>query len=90
MFACAFIGIETYCVITCEGEKVRSAVSTKANPEWNVYAVFYRKYPLKKPLTVEVGFNVDLAHKKKSTLRVIIFYRCVFSVKYVMKIENVS
>jgi calpain-5 len=47
-------GVETYCVISCEGQKVKSTTSKSPNPEWNTFAIFYRKEPLEKPITVEV------------------------------------
>lgn len=50
-----FADIDAYCVIKCEGEKVKSQIVSKTSkPEWNVSAIFYRKNPVGNPITVEV------------------------------------
>jgi len=47
--------IEAYCEVSCEGETLRSTTTKKtANPEWNMFAIFYRRQPLKKPIRVDV------------------------------------
>ncbi len=48
---------DPYCIIKCEGEKVRSEVVKNSNsPTWNASAVFYRKNP-NKPIKVQVWNN---------------------------------
>lgn len=47
-------GANSYVIIKCEGEKVRSAVQRgTSTPEYNVKGVFYRK-KLAQPITVQV------------------------------------
>lgn len=50
-------GANSYVIIKCEGEKVRSAVQRgTSTPEYNVKGVFYRK-KLAQPITVQVRFS---------------------------------
>jgi len=61
--------IEAYCEISCEGEKVRSPTADKTpNPEWNTFAIFYRRQPLKKPIRVDV--SIALAYKPLAVGRI--------------------
>ncbi|KAK3094770.1 hypothetical protein FSP39_005995 [Pinctada imbricata] len=48
-------GADPYCVISCEGEKVRTrTVEDTTNPEWNDTALFFRRKPLKKPIKIQI------------------------------------
>jgi calpain-5 len=56
--------VDAFCEVSCEGEILKTSVEKKtSNPEWNFFAVFYRKDPLQKPIRVDVwhynsiGFN---------------------------------
>ncbi|KAK3878996.1 hypothetical protein Pcinc_016403 [Petrolisthes cinctipes] len=45
---------DSYCIIKCEGESVRTPVDKKTcNPKWNTTAIFYRTKP-EQPITIEV------------------------------------
>lgn len=38
------LGADPYCVVKCEGERVKSPVCRETlNPEWNLTVLFYRK-----------------------------------------------
>ncbi|KAI0237153.1 Calpain-5 [Lamellibrachia satsuma] len=48
-------GIDTYVVVKCEGETVKSHwLKNVCDPKWNFKAIFYRKQPTVKPVTVEI------------------------------------
>ncbi|KAK4310570.1 hypothetical protein Pmani_017872 [Petrolisthes manimaculis] len=48
---------DSYCIIKCEGESVRTPVDKKTcNPKWNTTAIFYRTKP-EQPITIEVWNN---------------------------------
>lgn len=50
-----FGGADPYCIIKCEGEKVRSfTVKNNLNPAWNSSAVFYRR-SANNPIKVQVS-----------------------------------
>lgn len=52
---CLSLGANSYVIIKCEGDKVRSTVQRgTSNPEYNVRGVFYRKKP-DQPITVQVN-----------------------------------
>lgn len=56
-------GISPYCVVLCEGEKIRTPiVKDCSSPEWTTSAIFYRKEPFEYPINVEVwhsGLIID-------------------------------
>lgn len=52
------LGANSYVIIKCEGDKVRSAVQKgTSTPEYNVKGIFYRKKP-GQPITVQVSPTV--------------------------------
>ena len=56
-----FAGADPYCVISCEGEKVRTrTVEDTTSPVWNETALFYRKKPIKKPIKIQVVLNLSI------------------------------
>lgn len=51
-----FVGVSAFCIISCEGEKVQTpVVKDTPCPEWNTWAIFYRKDPFEKPITVQAS-----------------------------------
>lgn len=49
------LGANSYVIIKCEGDKVRSAVQKgTSTPEYNLKGIFYRKKP-GQPITVQVS-----------------------------------
>uniref|UniRef100_A0A0B7B7Z1 Calpain catalytic domain-containing protein n=1 Tax=Arion vulgaris TaxID=1028688 RepID=A0A0B7B7Z1_9EUPU len=51
-------GADPYCIITCEGQKVTTSdCKSTTDPEWNVSALFYRKNPVKNPVTIQIWNN---------------------------------
>ncbi|XP_059080886.1 calpain-5-like isoform X2 [Tigriopus californicus] len=45
---------DPYCIVNCEGKKVRSLVRTDdLSPEWNCKAIFFRKNP-EKPIKIQI------------------------------------
>lgn len=52
------LGANSYVIIKCEGDKVRSAVrKDTSTPEYNVKGIFYRKKP-GQPITVQVSLLI--------------------------------
>ena len=50
--------VDAFCEISCEGQIVKSEVIKQtSNPEWNYFAVFYRKNPVHKPIRVDVRIS---------------------------------
>ena len=48
-----FTEADPYCVIKCEGQKVKTAVMKNSqDPEWNASFIFYRHKPQVKPILV--------------------------------------
>ncbi|KAL3848425.1 hypothetical protein ACJMK2_019283 [Sinanodonta woodiana] len=77
-------GADPYCIISCEGEKVRTpTVKDTINPEWNCSAVFYRKNPLKKPVKVQIWNNNVLRDKYMGKHLFISSDDCVNSIQQV-------
>ena len=59
---CPVGGADPYCVISCEGKKVKSRViNNTVCPEWGDSALFYRKN-LRKPITIQVRKNRDKSY----------------------------
>lgn len=55
------LGANSYVIIKCEGDKVRSAVQKgTSTPEYDVKGIFYRKKP-GQPITVQVSLPVPRA-----------------------------
>lgn len=53
------LGANSYVIIKCEGDKVRSAVQKgTSTPEYNVKGIFYRKKP-GQPITVQVSLLIQ-------------------------------
>ena len=49
-------------VVKCEGETVKSHwLKNVSDPKWNFKAIFYRKQPALKPVTVEVSRAIQQA-----------------------------
>ena len=49
-------------VVKCEGETVKSHwLKNVSDPKWNFKAIFYRKQPALKPVTVEVSREIQQA-----------------------------
>ena len=50
-----YVDVNAYCIVSCERKKVQTSVVKKSSqPEWNTAAVFYRRTPTDKPVTLEV------------------------------------
>lgn len=55
------LGANSYVIIKCEGDRVRSSVQKgTSTPEYDVKGIFYRKKP-SQPITVQVSLPVPRA-----------------------------
>ena len=80
-----FAGIEAYCLIKCEGEKVQTKTTEKTSkPEWKDRVTFYRKKPLE-DIVVEVSPTQSLPRPY-----IYLFYNlsCSFTVCYKTSVQS--